>query len=78
MRQRTEKLLHFSAEPPVIVPLLASLKLLGDTSAIQFHAERFCRAFPAAYARWRQGAGGEAIEVAPVRLPQQSCDQVKP
>ena len=78
VRQRAEKLLHFSAEPQVILPLLASLKLLGDTSAMQFHAERFCRAFPAAYARWRQGAGGEAIEVAPVRLPQQSCDQVKP
>ena len=78
VRQRAEKLLHFSAEPPVIVPLLASLKLLGDTSAMQFHAERFCRAFPVAYARWRQGAGGEEIQVSSARLPQPSCDQVKP
>lgn len=54
VRQRAEKLLHFSAEPAVIQPLLLSLWHLHDTEALNFHAERFCRAFPSAFQRWRE------------------------
>ncbi len=52
VRIRAEKLLHLSAEPAVIRPLLLSLWYLGDTEAWRFHAERFCRAFPSTYQRW--------------------------
>ncbi len=54
VRKKGEDLLHFSAQPQVIVPLLASLRLLKDAKALQFHVERFCRAFPAAYIRWSE------------------------
>ena len=75
IRQKAEKLLHFAAEPQVIVPLLASLRYLNDAGALQFHAERFCRAFPAAYVRWKQEPVNQAIPAAVgARLPP-ACDQ---
>lgn len=54
VRQRAEKLLHFSAEPMVIQPLLLSLWYLHDADALRFHTKRFCHAFPLAFERWRQ------------------------
>ena len=52
IRQFSEKLLHASAEPRVIQPLLWSLWYLHDLNALQLHAQRFCAAFPDVYARW--------------------------
>lgn len=54
VREMSEQLLHFSAEPHVIRPLLFSLWLLGENEPLRFHAERFCRAFPAHYQKWKQ------------------------
>lgn len=53
VRKSMEKLLHFSAEPRVIRPLLLSLWNLRDSEAFYFHALRFCIAFPDAFAKWR-------------------------
>ena len=52
IRKLAEKLLHFSAEPMIIQPLLLSLWYVGDLGALRFHAERFCRAAPEAFERW--------------------------
>ena len=52
IRKLAEKLLHFSAEPMIIQPLLLSLWYVGDLEALRFHAERFCRAAPEAFERW--------------------------
>lgn len=52
IRLKTEKLLHFSAEPRVIQKLILSLWYLKDVPALQFHAQRYCQAFPEAYMRW--------------------------
>lgn len=52
VRARAEKLLHYSAEPLVIQPLLLSLWYLDDQLALRFQADRFCRAFPAVFRKW--------------------------
>ena len=52
VRRLAEKLLHYSAEPRVIQPLLLSLWWLDDQPALQFHADRFCRAYPAVFQKW--------------------------
>jgi O-antigen polymerase len=52
-RDRAEKLLHFAPEPLVIESLLSSLIFLADYKELQFHAVRYCKAYPAAYGRWR-------------------------
>jgi O-antigen ligase len=52
MRKLAETLLHSSAEPMIIQPLLLSLWHLGDMDALRFHAVRFCQAFPEAFERW--------------------------
>lgn len=61
VRSRAEKLLHFSAEPRIIQPLLLSLWYLNETSALRFHAERFCRAFPDVFRRWSQDYENQPI-----------------
>lgn len=53
LRILSERLLHFSAEPAVVEPLLAALWQLGDKNAFQFHERRYCQAFPRAHAQWR-------------------------
>jgi O-antigen ligase len=63
VRERAERLLHFSAEPLVIQPLLLSLLYLNDMDALRFHTERFCQAFPSAYRRWSQEYAGQAMHV---------------
>ena len=52
MRKLAEKLLHYSAEPMIIQPLLLSLWHVGDLQAMRFHLQRFCHAFPEAFERW--------------------------
>ena len=52
VRRLAEKLLHYSAEPRVIQPLLLSLWWLDDQPALQYHADRFCRAYPAVFQKW--------------------------
>ena len=54
VRRLAEKLLHFSAEPHVIQPLLLSLWYLKDFDALRFHAKRFCLAFPSTFSHWSQ------------------------
>lgn len=61
VRRRSEKLLHFSAEPRVIEPLLLSLWYLQDINALKFHAEQYCRAFPGPYEHWRDAQSGRPI-----------------
>nr|WP_315429060.1 Wzy polymerase domain-containing protein [uncultured Albidiferax sp.] len=61
VRERAERLLHFSAEPLVIQPLLLSLLYLNDKDAFRFHTERFCQAFPSAYRRWSQEYAVQAL-----------------
>ena len=78
IRQKAEKLLHFAAEPHVLVPLLASLRVLNDAGALQFHAERFCRAFPAAYVRWKLEPAKQPMHAAVGALLPPACDQKTP
>ena len=54
VKQSAESLLHFSAEPIVIQPLLLSLWYLHETNELKLQAVRFCRAFPASFQRWSQ------------------------
>ena len=70
VRQRAEELLHFSAEPKVIEPLLESLWYLNDTNAWLFHAGRFCRAFPAEFQRWRQTNANLPLSHIAEKLPE--------
>lgn len=52
-----EKMLHFSPEPRVVEPLLDSLRLQGQSEALQFYLLRFQAAFPEPYARWASRNG---------------------
>lgn len=61
VKKSTEKLLHFSAEPQVIQPLLLSLWYLHETENLKFHALRFCRAFPIQFGRWNDFYRGHPI-----------------
>ena len=54
IKHLAEKLLHHSAEPRVIQPLLLSLWYLNDEAAFRFHAERFCYAFPTEFKNWSE------------------------
>ncbi len=49
-----QRLLHYSAEPRVIEPLLDSARLLGDAPALTWHSQRYQQAYPEAWARWHQ------------------------
>jgi hypothetical protein len=50
-------MLHFSPEPRVVEPLLDSLRLQGQSEALQFYLLRFQAAFPEPYARWASRNG---------------------
>jgi O-antigen ligase len=63
VRALAERLLHFSAEPAVIEPLLLALWQLDDRTAFHFHAKRYCQAFPRSYAHWLS-ASWVGIEIA--------------
>lgn len=63
VRILSEKLLHSTAEPQVIQPLLLSLLYLQDTTALQFHMARFCNAFPASFLRWYRAPAVHALVV---------------
>ena len=52
VKQKAEKLLHFSPEPIVIEKLLSSLIYLDHQDEVLFHAERYCYSHPIAYCRW--------------------------
>jgi hypothetical protein len=49
-------LLHYSPEPRVIERLIASAELLGRSSEVQFHRDRYAAAYPADFARWQRAA----------------------
>lgn len=53
-RALAEKLLHFSPEPTVILPLLQSLWIVGDLDALGRHGRLFCQAYPEYPQLWRQ------------------------
>jgi hypothetical protein len=53
--ERAQRVLHFSAEPRVIVKLIDSAMLLGRDDEVFAQARRFKVAFPKEYARWVQG-----------------------
>ena len=61
VRRRSENLLHFSAEPRVIEPLLLSLWYLQDIDALKLQTEHYCRAFPGPYERWREAQSGHPM-----------------
>lgn len=63
-RKLAEKLLHSSAEPMIIQPLLLSLWHLGEMDALRFHAVRFCRAFPEAFERWYVWPNNQSMTLA--------------
>jgi O-antigen ligase len=46
VRQMTEKLIHFSPEPSVLVPLIQSSWIEEDFEALRFHGQRLCLALP--------------------------------
>jgi O-antigen ligase len=50
------RLLHYSPEPRVVVKLIASARLLGREGEAALHEDRYRRAYPRDYARWRSGA----------------------
>ena len=77
VRQSAEKLLHFSAEPKVIEPLLASLGYLNDEEAWLFHAKRFCQAFPSEFQRWYQANSDRLTWHLAEQLPQ-ACRPIMP
>ena len=52
------RLLHFSPEPRVIEPLIESAVMLGRDDEAAFHLKRYRAAYPADYARWKQGGEG--------------------
>jgi hypothetical protein len=54
VRALAEKLLHFSPEPTVILPLLQSLWIVGDLDALGRHGRLFCQAYPEYPQLWRQ------------------------
>ena len=67
VRQLAEKVLHYSAEPRVIQPLLLSLWYLNDDPSLRFHAHRFCIAFPVAFQRWSQDYANHPMLIAAER-----------
>lgn len=69
VRQKAEKLLHFSAEPAVIRQLLESLFYLKDIDAFDFHAERFCRAFPVHFHHWVKEFAAKSTSLDVDKLP---------
>ncbi|HCX80227.1 MAG: hypothetical protein A3E00_11285 [Curvibacter sp. RIFCSPHIGHO2_12_FULL_63_18] len=54
VRHLAEKLLHFSPEPVVVLPLLQSLWITGDFDALRYHGNRFCQAYPEYPQLWRR------------------------
>lgn len=69
VRALAEKLLHHTAEPAVIRPLLLSLWYLQEGAALKFHTERFCRAFPIEFERWVQQYAAHPMGLAAARSP---------
>jgi O-antigen polymerase len=72
VRDKAEKLLHYSAEPNVIQPLLASLWLLQDIDSFRYHAKRYCRVSPDAFERWAQNAREPELQEQ-IRLVSEDC-----
>jgi len=54
------RLLHYSPEPRVIEPLIASARLLDLPAEVAFHTERYRAAYPQDFARWRQASAAAA------------------
>lgn len=50
------RVLHYSPEPRVIQLLIDSAALLGHEDEVAFHSERYRRAYPEDYERWRAGS----------------------
>ncbi|GAA6120533.1 Wzy polymerase domain-containing protein [Acidovorax sp. FG27] len=54
------RLLHYSPEPRVIEPLIASARLLDLPAEVAFHTERYRAAYPQDFARWQQARAAAA------------------
>jgi len=54
------RLLHYSPEPRVIEPLIASARLLEMPAEVAFHTERYRLAYPQDFARWQQANAAAA------------------
>lgn len=78
VRQKAEKLLHFSPEPAVIRPLLLSLWYLHDVDALRFHAQRFCQKYPSAFERWSADFADHPMRAATGLTPTQCNAPVVP
>jgi len=78
VRQKAEKLLHFSPEPAVIRPLLLSLWYLHDVDALRFHAQRFCQKFPSAFERWSADFADHPMRAATGLTPTQCSTPAVP
>lgn len=72
MREKAERLLHFSAEPKVVQGLLYALWRLDEQAELIRHAHRYCVAFPLAYARWAS-ANAQLPFIKTVRQTESSC-----
>lgn len=72
MREKAERLLHFSAEPRVVQGLLYALWRLDEQAELIRHAHRYCVAFPLAYARWAS-ANAQLPFIKMVRQTESSC-----
>jgi hypothetical protein len=55
VHELAQRVLHFSAEPRVIVKLIDSAMLLGRDEEVLAQARRFKAAFPKEYALWLRG-----------------------
>lgn len=52
VRDLSEKLLHFSAEPRVISAAITSAAYLQEWSTVDIYSRQYCSAFPESYRRW--------------------------
>lgn len=77
VRVLAEKLLHYSAEPQVIQPLLLSLWYLNDADALQRHAQQFCRAYPARFEDWQRGPEVHPMVTEMLRVAEE-CRDIAP
>ena len=55
-------LLHYSPEPRVIEPLIASARLLDLPGEVAFHTERYRIAYPRDFARWQKASAPAAAD----------------
>ncbi len=58
------RVMHFSAEPSVLTPLLNSAWLLGHLDVYDSYVHRYCRVFPRQFGYWLDGTVLPQVDVA--------------